>query len=291
MRGESDTFFRVQTPEGIEYSLYPAGPAIRACAYAIDTLFQTLAVGVLAAVFSFFLREVVGFWLLLLAKFVIDWFYHVIWELCARGQSPGKRFLGLRVVSGDGSPIGPGASFIRNLLRFADSFMGLYLPAFLSVLFSRGFRRLGDWAAGSLVIYTWQSQAPERPPSLDWLADVPPALPGRALSSEEKQGLLMFARRYPLVGPARADEIAGPLAESLAEQESVDGGGGAALAEQGLNGDAALAGQAKAFAGQESAAGGAAGAGLAEQEVQPSPSRFLLGIARGIAMTEGEGKR
>jgi hypothetical protein len=48
-----------------------------------------------------------------------------------------------------------------------------------------------------------------------WLDSVPPAVPGRALSFEEKQGILVFAQRYPLLGPARAEEIAAPLAKSL----------------------------------------------------------------------------
>jgi uncharacterized RDD family membrane protein YckC len=212
---ETDTAFRVQTPEGIEYLLYPAGLSIRLFAYVIDTLFQTLLLLGMFIVFSLVLRRFAGIWLILLCHFVLEWFYHVFWELLNRGQSPGKRFLGLRVVRSDGNPVGAGASLIRNLLRFADSFPGLYFAAFLSVIASKGFRRPGDWAAGTLVIYTWQSQTPDPGARMDWLASIPPAAPERPLSSEEKQGLLMFARRYPLLGPARAEEIARPMAASL----------------------------------------------------------------------------
>jgi uncharacterized RDD family membrane protein YckC len=237
---ETDTAFRVQTPEGIEYSLYPAGLPIRLFAYAIDTLFQGLVLLCLLIVFSLLLRKMVGIWLILLIHFALEWFYHVFWELLRRGQSPGKAFLGLRVVRSDGSPVGAGASLIRNLLRFADSFLGLYFVAFISIIASKGFRRPGDWAAGTLVIYTWQSQTPERSARMAWLASVPPAAPERALSSEEKQGLLMFARRYPLLGPARAAEIARPLAASLRSASS---------AEPARNDADFLLGIARSFAG------------------------------------------
>ncbi|GHV84945.1 RDD family protein [Spirochaetia bacterium] len=212
---KNDTAFRAETPEGIEYTLYPAGICARFCAYALDSVFRWLFLAAFMLIYYLALHAAAGMWLILLVHFCLDWFYHVICDLLFRGQSPGKRLLGLRVVESDGSPVSPASSFIRNLLRFFDSFMGLYLIAFLSAAASRGFRRPGDWAAGTLVIYTWQSQIPQRTGVMDWLSGINPASPGRALSFEEKQGILMFARRYPLLGPARADEIAAPLAVSL----------------------------------------------------------------------------
>ena len=217
---EDDTSFQAETPEGIGYTLYPAGLCARFCAYSIDTLFQWLLLIVFFIIYYFALNAAVGFWIIMLVRFALDWFYHVFFDLFFRGQSPGKRIFGLRVVNSDGSPVGAGASFIRNLIRFADGFIGLYLVAFLSVAASRGFRRPGDWAAGTLVIYTWQSQIPRPSDRLDWLSSLAPILPSRPLSFEEKQGILMFARRYPLLGAARANEIAGPLAASLQSQFS-----------------------------------------------------------------------
>ncbi|MDR0599796.1 MAG: RDD family protein [Treponema sp.] len=210
-----DTAIRSQTPEGIAYDLYPAGILIRSCAYGIDTAFQWTLLAVLTILHWLILNRMMGFWFIMLAWFALEWFYHVFWEQLFRGQSPGKRFMGIRVISVDGSPVNFGSSLIRNLLRFVDGFMGLFLIGFITVNVSPGFRRLGDWAAGALVIHTWQSQAPDRREPLSWLARIPPAVPGRALSYEEKQGILMFARRYPLLGPARAGEIARPLAASL----------------------------------------------------------------------------
>jgi uncharacterized RDD family membrane protein YckC len=206
----------VESPEGIEFTLFPAGPLIRGCAWAVDLAVQWGIITIITIVSDFFQGEG-GSWMLLLLLFCVDWFYHTLWEIFCRGQSPGKLLLGIRVLRGDGSPVNPGASFLRNLLRFADTFLFLCPVALLSMLLSRGFRRLGDWAGDTLVVYTSQSLAVSSFPAL---ASPAPgaglsAGGGGILSGEEKQGILMFLRRYPLLGRARADEIALPLAEAL----------------------------------------------------------------------------
>jgi uncharacterized RDD family membrane protein YckC len=210
----TDSSLGVQTPEGIEFVLYPAGPLIRACSWAIDSFIQgalIFAILITAGVLSW----VLGFWFSLLMIFVLNWFYHTAFEVFWRGQSPGKRIMGIRVVRGDGSPVNPGASFLRNLLRFADTFMFLYLIVFLCMLVSPAFRRIGDWVADTLVVYTTHTRSPGRFTSpvlrqsgMPWLAGVPMVCPSRKLDYEEKQAVLSFARRYPLLGKARADEIA-----------------------------------------------------------------------------------
>ena len=217
---QSDSSLRVQTPEGIEFSVYPAGLPIRACAWAIDSFIQgVLLFGILIT--AGILSWVLGFWFSLLLIFMLDWFYHVAFEVFNRGQSPGKKFMGLRVIRGDGSPVNPGASFLRNLLRFADSFMFLYLIAFICMLVSPAFRRFGDWAADTMVVYTDHARSPRftalalRRSGMPWLADVPPVSASRKLDYEEKQAILSFARRYPLLGKARADEIARVWADKL----------------------------------------------------------------------------
>ena len=235
----NDTSFRSETPEGIEYTLYPAGLCARFCAYGIDTFIKWIVMFILLIIYYYHWNPFGGLWIFLLLYFVLDWFYHVFFDILFRGQSPGKRLLGLRVVQNDGSPVSAGASFIRNLLRFVDGYIGLYLIAFLTASASKAFRRPGDWAAGTLVIYTWQSQIPEQSGTMNWLSGIEPILPGRPLSFEEKQGILMFARRYPLLGEARADEIAAPLAASLQNNPDTV-----------IHGAAYLLGIARSFAGE-----------------------------------------
>ena len=224
-----DSSLVVQTPEGIEFVLYPAGLPIRICAWLIDGLIQGIVMFIILLTAGF-LGRTLGVWFFLILIFVLNWFYHIVFEVFSRGQSPGKRFMGIRVVRGDGSPVNPGASFLRNLLRFADTFLFLYLIAFICMLVSPGFRRFGDWAADTLVVYTANARVPGRLTSpvfrgaaMPWLADVPLASPSRRLSYEEKQALLMFARQYPLLGKARADEIAKIWAAKLRDSPSSDG--------------------------------------------------------------------
>ena len=216
-----DSSLVVQTPEGIEFVLYPAGLPIRVCAWLIDGFIQGVVLFIILLTFGL-LGRTLGGWFFLILMFALDWFYHIAFEVFSRGQSPGKRFMGIRVVRGDGSPVNPGASFLRNLLRFADTFLFLYLIAFICMLVSPGFRRFGDWAADTLVVYTAHARIPGRFTSpvftrsvMPWLEGVKPAPVPPKLDYEQKQALLMFARRYPLLGKARANEIAGPWAEQL----------------------------------------------------------------------------
>jgi len=217
----SDSSLKVQTPEGIEFVIYPAGFLIRACAWAIDSFIQWIFVLVIL-ISTEITGAALGFWFALIAIFALNWFYHTAFEVFWRGQSPGKRFMGIRVVRSDGSPVNPGASFLRNLLRFVDTFMSLNLIAFVCMIASPAFRRIGDWVADTLVVYTAEARSPGRfvapalrCPGMPWLAEVPLAYPSRKLNYEEKQAILAFARRYPFFSKARADEIAGTWAGKL----------------------------------------------------------------------------
>ena len=251
----NDSSLGVQTPEGIEFILHPAGFPIRACAWAIDTVIQGVVLFIIL-IAAGILSLVMGLWVWLILAFILDWFYHAAFEIFARGQSPGKRFMGIRVVRGDGSPVNPGAAFLRNLLRFADSFMFLYLIALLCMLVSSNWKRFGDWAADTLVVYTNHARIPGRfvspalsQPGMPWLADFPMAYPSRKLDYEEKQALLMFARRYPLLGKARSDEIANIWAPCIAPDDF----GAEASAESSIRGavsaSALLLGMARTIGG------------------------------------------
>ncbi|MDR1443601.1 MAG: RDD family protein [Treponema sp.] len=216
-----DSTISVETPEGIEFVLFPAGPAIRACAWGIDQAIQWMLIIAIFTVSGFF-ENAGGGWMLLLMLFGIEWFYHILWENFGGGQSPGKRLLGIRVVRGNGSPVNPGASFLRNLLRFADTFLFLCPIALVTMLLSQGYRRLGDWAADTLVVYTARSLPGQGPAgrgapasSAETSAAGADAAVPASLSGEEKQGILMFARRYTLLGRARAGEIALPYVKAL----------------------------------------------------------------------------
>jgi uncharacterized RDD family membrane protein YckC len=78
--------------------------------------------------------------------------YDVAFEVLASGRTPGKRLTGLRVVLENGGPVTFPASAVRNVLRLIDLLPGTYLVGIASILVSSRNQRLGDHAAGTLVV-------------------------------------------------------------------------------------------------------------------------------------------
>jgi uncharacterized RDD family membrane protein YckC len=249
-----DSSLEALTPEGIEFVLFPAGLPVRTLAYTIDKILQWIIILTSSITISF-LRDSMGIWFALILNFVVDWFYHVICELAFRGQSLGKHMTGIRVVKSDGSPVDPASSFLRNLLRFADTFFFCFPIAFISMAASRGFRRIGDWAGGTLVVYSSLAKNNPRNSLSRILEKYEPVIPARPLSHGEKQAILNFARRYPLLGEARANEIAGIYAPYLKDSSILS--------------DDALPGTAPANSALTNAAS--------------TDAAFLLGIARKLS--------
>jgi uncharacterized RDD family membrane protein YckC len=203
--------FRVQTPEGVDIALHAAGPLARLCAWMIDFCIRggvTLAVGVPLLMLGEF-----GSGLFMILFFALEWSYPVLFEVLRQGKTPGKSVLGLRVIKEDATPVDWNAATVRNLLRAADvlPFFGFGLIAMLA---TRGFRRLGDLAAGTLVVY--DSGLAEafalRASGHKKHTPVPPRL---ALDYEEQHALMSFAARAPLLGRERAHELASVVAAAL----------------------------------------------------------------------------
>ena len=87
-----------------------------------------------------------------LLNFSIIWGYYIAFELLWDGRTPGKRAAGTRVVKMDGSPAGFIETAIRNLVRIVDFLPFAYAIGLITMFFNRRARRLGDFAAGTLVI-------------------------------------------------------------------------------------------------------------------------------------------
>lgn len=199
-----------ETPEGVDLALRLAGPVPRAAAQAIDWLIRLVLYLVLTPLAAF---AGVGVGLMLLGLFLVEWFYPVWFELRS-GATPGKKAMGLLVVHDDGTPVGPSASLIRNLLRALDFLPLFYATGLISMLIDRDFRRLGDLAGGTLVVYADRPRVdrhiPEHPPR---------ALAGR-LDTDLQQAILDFAERSPRLSRARCAELA-----ELAASDGLIGGG------------------------------------------------------------------
>jgi len=203
-----DTLHTVETPEGVRLELRTAGPVPRALAYAIDASIRWGVYLVVLMVLTTTLSSVAGP-LMLLLIFVGEWFYPVLFEMFWSGQTLGKRVVGLRVVNDDGTPVTWASSMLRNLLLSADMVPGTYLAGLVSSLVSTGHRRLGDLAAGTLVIHA--SGVLNASGALPTAAPVEPPF---RLEVGEQRALIALAERAALLSDARVDELA-EVAEPL----------------------------------------------------------------------------
>ena len=216
-----DTVRLNETPEGVDLGLRPAGPAVRSLAFALDTgirLALYLAVAVPLGIAGF------GVGIILIGIFLLEWVYPVVFEVWT-GATPGKRAMGLVVVHDDGTPVGLPASAIRNLLRAIDFLPVFYGVGLVSTLVDRDFRRLGDLAAGTLVIHAdrWtDGPAADRTGRREGdraaamatrrlTGDTPP--PGLPLATA--QAILAFDERAEWLSPARRIELAETLLTRL----------------------------------------------------------------------------
>ena len=147
------------------------------------------------------LKEELGMAVMLIGFFFIEWFYPVLFELRS-GATPGKRAMGLWVIQDNGTPVTPAASVIRNLLRAVDFLPLFYGIGLISMLINREFKRLGDLAAGTLVVY--RDQPAERfPAPVDQVIKPP-----QEFNEQEQTAILAYAERAEGLSAARRIELA-----------------------------------------------------------------------------------
>lgn len=195
-----DTTRALPTPEGIEIVLRLAGPVPRALAWLLD--FMLRAATLLVAAWILGMLGGFGWGVILILAFLLEWLAPAAFEVWAHGATPGKRALGIAVLHDDGTPVGWAAALVRNLLRAVDFLPIGYGFGLIAILLNRDFKRLGDIAAGTVVVYR---EASER------AAIIPPAAPvpaARPLSLNEQRAILDFAERSVTLTPERAQEIA-----------------------------------------------------------------------------------
>ena len=143
-----------------------------------------------------------GVGLFLVGLFLVEWFYPVLFEVLRGGATPGKRALGLLVLQRDGTPVGWTASILRNLVRFADFLPFAYGFGLAAMLVDRDFRRLGDLAAGTVVVHREAAAVGHRVPA------APPLPPPLPLALDEQRAVVEFAERLGAWPEARAVELA-----------------------------------------------------------------------------------
>ena len=151
----------IHTPENVAFGYQMAGIGSRFLATLLDTLIivllQVVVIIVLLLIlnatdslgdgFATWVYAVLG-----LLAFLFYWGYYIFFEMLWNGQSPGKRWAGIRVIRADGTPITLSESLIRNLVRIVDFLPAGYGVGILTMFIDTRSRRLGDLAAGTLVV-------------------------------------------------------------------------------------------------------------------------------------------
>lgn len=153
---------RIATGEGVEFGLEIAGPVTRMLAWFLDAV---VIIGLTLILEQILSMALVGLRMVLagaafdfvaamryVGVFVISLGYGVFMEWRHRGQTIGKRVLRLRVVDAEGLKLRFSQVLLRNLLRFVDMIPFLYLVGGAVMAFNRYSQRLGDLAAGTVVV-------------------------------------------------------------------------------------------------------------------------------------------
>jgi uncharacterized RDD family membrane protein YckC len=155
----------IETPEQVALLFPLAGVGSRFLALALDTLIQTGAALALAML-SFIAVSLTGSgpfvtnstrqWTLALSGigvFLTQFAYFAVFEAVWQGQTPGKRYVNLRVLKDNGASLSAFEAIGRNLMRIVDSLPGIYAVGVISVFLSGRNKRLGDYLAGTIVVY------------------------------------------------------------------------------------------------------------------------------------------
>ena len=158
----------IVTPENVSVTYQLSGIGSRFLALALDTVMQFVASVAVILVASFLaLRMTVNWaqmaravqaqstWVfagMIIGVFLIAWGYFIFFETIWNGQTPGKRLVRLRVVREGGQPVDLACAATRNLMRYLDFLPALYTVGLISIFFSPRYKRLGDYAAGTIVV-------------------------------------------------------------------------------------------------------------------------------------------
>ena len=220
-----DTSVRLVTPERVEFRYPLAGPFRRAISYLIDNLviLGLMIAGIFASTLLTF-GSPSGAGLILVIAFALFSGYGAFCEGIFNGQTVGKKVVGIRVMTTQGVPITGTQAVLRNLIGSVDGPLPFcYLIGLSSMVLTSRFQRLGDLAAGTMVVVEeprFSSKIPrvER----EAVQALLPLLPLRLTAgSEMARALSDYVRHRIRFGRDRREEIARHLARPLRERHAL----------------------------------------------------------------------
>lgn len=224
----SDTSLLIETPENLTLEADIAGFGSRCMAALFDYTIILFAEFVLLLIARDTLQlprensPAVNFALVVLAQFIIFFAYHLVFEFFWNGQTPGKRRLHVRVVRQDGLPVTPTATVIRNFVRLFDFLPIFYGVGFIALFVTKRTQRLGDLAAGTIVIRehpqvtltTIQEDQKVHYVRIMRTEPVPQYIQIDLLSEEDRAAVSDYLRRRTTM--AMREPVAGMLAKRVA---------------------------------------------------------------------------
>jgi uncharacterized RDD family membrane protein YckC len=232
--------YLISTPENVDLHLELAGLGNRIMAALIDhLLLYTIILGVVLicvgagfgieyAPISQDVKTIVYWYLLgigLFVVFVINFGYFIFFEGVWHGQTPGKRIAGIRVIEQNGHPVSWSSVWIRNILRVIDELPGLYI-GLLPMMADKNERRLGDFAAGTLVIKERLQALSATTLKIADDAPVDIFVDTGQISPEDYNLLLSFLKRRTMMRVGNRQHLASKLAthfkDKLGMQENTD---------------------------------------------------------------------
>ena len=151
-----------------------------------------------------------GIALLVAVLFSVFFGWFIVFETWWSGRTPGKRALGLRVLRDGGFPIDAGAAVIRNLVRIVEVALGFYTLSAISALVSKENKRLGDFAAGTIVVRDRADAIPDLDAYLSR-----PARSDTGLADPDRVLIERFLARRPTLDPQARVRLAARIAERV----------------------------------------------------------------------------
>lgn len=159
----------IDTPELVHIDMPLAGIGSRFVAVLIDTILWFFSLFLLWLVFYFVAPSIHAFnslsfqWAFAIVVFLIflfNWGYFTLFEAFWNGRTPGKKLAKIRVIQRSGRPIGLFESMARNFIRYIDQFPGPYAVGVIAMFVTKQHQRLGDLAAGTLVVRDREQETP-----------------------------------------------------------------------------------------------------------------------------------
>jgi len=159
----------IETPELVAIEMPLAGIGSRFIALLVDTLIWGAGLFLMGILLFILAPALKAFsklsyqWVVALFTFLLflfNWGYFTLFEAFANGRTPGKRVARIRVIQCSGRPIGLFESMARNLVRYVDQIPFFYAVGVIAIFVTRQHQRLGDLAAGTLVVRDREQETP-----------------------------------------------------------------------------------------------------------------------------------